>query len=81
MSVPNAGPEHPDPNDPTAMDAARKGNPALVHRADQPTDDVQAASARASVVTHRFGGVHYRLTRPVAPPAPPDRGGETDPGT
>ena len=83
MSVPNIGPELPDPNDPTAEDTTRKGNPALVYRDEQPTDEVRAASTRASVVTHRFGGIRYALSRP-APPAGsaefPIKDGEFDSG-
>ena len=79
MSVPNIGPELPDPNDP--VDPQRGGNAALVYRDDAPTDDVQAASARASTVTHRFGGVRYALSRPEPPPAPtPEDGDESDAG-
>jgi hypothetical protein len=48
---------------------------------DEPlTDDVQAASTRASAVTHRFGGVRYALSRPEAGPAAPPDGGETHAG-
>ncbi len=74
MSVPNIGPELPDPDD-QAADYLRKGNPAPVYRDEAPTDDVQAASTRASAVSHRFGGVRYALSRP---PRPAD-GGESDP--
>lgn len=77
MSVPNIGPELPDPNDPD--DVQRCGNAALVYRDDAGTDDVQAASTRASTVTHRFGGIRYALTRPEADPRPSRaEGGETD---
>ena len=74
MSVPNIGPEVPGPDD-QAADHLRKGNPAPVYRDEAPTDDVQAASTRASTVSHRFGGVRYALSRP---PRPTD-GGESDP--
>jgi hypothetical protein len=68
MVVPNIGPEPLDPNE---SDIPR-GNAALVYRDDVPTDDVQAASARASSLTHRFGGVRYALSRPnVVDPEPP----------
>ena len=83
MSVPNIGPEHPDPNDPTAEDTSRKGNPALVYRDELPTDEVQAASTRASAVTHRFGGIRYALSRPAPPAgrsAAPIKDGESNPG-
>jgi hypothetical protein len=69
MTVPNIGPERPDPND--TDDAQRGGNAAQVYWADGATDDVQAATARASSVTHRFGGVRYALSRPEAGPGPP----------
>jgi len=76
MSVPNSGPELPDPNDPEAMENVRKGNPALVYRDDLPTGDVAAASTRASAVSHRFGSARHALSRPKNPPA----GGESNPG-
>jgi hypothetical protein len=69
MVVPNIGPE---PLDPSASDDIPRNNAALVYRDDVPTDDVQAASARASSLTHRFGGVRYALSRPnAAEPEPP----------
>jgi len=79
MSVPNIGPEHPELSD--LEDGPRGGNGALVYRDDMPTDDVHAASTRASAVSHRFGGVRYALSRPGLrdlPPGeatPPDGGG------
>jgi hypothetical protein len=77
MTVPNIGPEHPDPYDPD--DTQRGGNAAQVYRADVATDDVRAASARASSVTHRFGGVRYALSRPEADRGrPPDESGDSD---
>jgi len=70
MVVPNIGPEPLDPNDPD--DIPRGGNAALVYRDDVQTDDVQAATARANTLTHRFGGVRYALSRPTAEePEPP----------
>src|SRR4051794_13749068 len=48
VTIPNAGPEHPDRKDPAAMDAVRRAN-ALV-RDEGPTDDVEAASTRATTV-------------------------------
>jgi hypothetical protein len=65
MTVPNLGPEHSanEPEDATV----RGGNAALVYRDDGTIDDVRAASARASSVTHRFGGVRYALSRPGVP--------------
>lgn len=77
MSVPNIGPEHPDPGDPGAADSPRRGNPPPVYRDVAITDDVVAASSRASAVSHRFGGVRYALSRPdgastAEPPAEED---------
>ena len=77
MTVPNFGPELPGPNAPD--DAARGGNAALVYRDDAGTDEVEAASARASAVTQRFGGTRYALSRPEAETEPPPEGsGESD---
>jgi hypothetical protein len=75
MVVPNIGPEPLEPSDSDA--SHRGGNAALVYRDDAPTDDVQAASARASSLTQRFGGVRYALSRPHAaePEAPSDEDG------
>lgn len=80
MSIPNIGPEHPDPGDPGAAETARRGNPPPVYRDEPITDDVVAASARASAVTHRFGGVRYALSRPdgATTPQPPAEEGESD---
>jgi hypothetical protein len=64
MSIPNIGPEHADSGDPGAADTPRRGNPAPTLRDEPLTDDVVAASARATSVTHRFGGVRYALARP-----------------
>jgi hypothetical protein len=81
MSIPNIGPEHSDPGDPDGVETPRRGNPALVYRDEPQTDEVSAATARASAVTHRFGGVRYALTRPDATGAahePPAEEGESD---
>jgi hypothetical protein len=77
MSVPNIGPELSDPKDPE--EGQRGGNAALVYRDDVHTNDVQAAAARASTVTHRFGGVRYALSRPGIGQGPPaQESGESD---
>jgi hypothetical protein len=69
MVVPNIGPE---PLDPSGSDDIARDSAALVYRDDVPLDDVQAASARASSLTHRFGGVRHALSRPnAAEPDPP----------
>jgi hypothetical protein len=78
MTVPNAGPHQPDPHD---LDDAevRRGNPALVYRDEQLTGD--AASARATALSHRFGGARHPLNRPDRfPPAErhPNDGGDSD---
>src|SRR5919112_5884922 len=67
MSVPNIGPELPDPSDRHGQDHARRGNPSLVFRDDVPTDDVHAASTRARVVTQLFGVPRYAMSRPGLP--------------
>ena len=80
MSIPNIGPEHVDRGDPDGVETPRRGNPALVYR-DEPTDDVLAATARATAVTHRFGGVRYALSRPdatVADSGPQAEEGDSD---
>ncbi len=70
MVVPNIGPEPLEPSESDTI--PHGGNAAMVYRDDSPTDDVQAASARASSLTHRFGGVRYALSRPSASePEPP----------
>jgi hypothetical protein len=80
MTVPNAGPQQPDPTDPDGTDA-RRGNPALVYRDEPLTGGIEAASTRATTVSHRFGGVRHPLTRsdrfPSAEPHPND-GGDPD---
>ncbi|MEU8657885.1 hypothetical protein [Actinoplanes philippinensis] len=63
MSIPNTGPERPEPGDSGVADGPRWGN-SLVHRDAPFTDEVFAASTRATMVTHRFGGVRYALSRP-----------------
>ena len=81
MPIPNIGPEHPDSGDPDAAEAPRRRNPTPVLRDEPHTDDVVAASTRASTVTHRFGGVRRTLSRPEArpvDPAPPGEGDEPD---
>jgi hypothetical protein len=74
MSVPNLGPEHSGSHD---GDEARVGNAALIYREAVDTDDVRAASTRASTVTHRFGGVRYALSRPDRGPDE-EESGESD---
>lgn len=78
MSIPNIGPEHGDSGDPGALETPRRGNPALVYRDEPLTDDVAAASARASTVTHRFGGVRYALSRPATAAADQEPSSEGD---
>jgi hypothetical protein len=85
MTVPNAGPQQPDPMDPDGGEAgradARRGNPAPVYRDEPLSGGMEAASTRATTVSHRFGGVRHPLTRPDRfPPAEPhpNDGGDPD---
>ncbi|MEU7907902.1 hypothetical protein [Actinoplanes sp. NPDC049118] len=71
MTVPNAGPHHPDPTE--------RGNPA--YREERLTTDMEAASTRATTVSQRFGGVRYALTRSEGIPPieqEPNDGGDPD---
>jgi hypothetical protein len=81
VSIPNIGPEHPDPGGPGAAEiGTRRGNPPPVHRDSEITGDVVAASTRASSVSQRFGGVRYALSRPGGTTAgePPAEEGDSD---
>jgi hypothetical protein len=79
MTIPNAGPEHPDPNEPGALEAARRGNNNPGPVRDEPATDVQTASARASTVSQRFGATRYALSRRVVADQPPaDRSADDD---
>jgi hypothetical protein len=81
MSIPNIGPEHADQGDPDGVESPRRGNPPLVYRDEPLTDDVTAATTRASAVTHRFGGVRYALSRPdvtATDPGPSAEEGDSD---
>jgi hypothetical protein len=78
MSIPNIGPEHADQGDPDGVETPRRGNPPLVYRDEPKTDDVTAATTRATAVTHRFGGVRYALSRPDATTT--DRGPSAEEG-
>jgi hypothetical protein len=62
VAIPNTGPGHADSGG-TGFPVIRRGNPAPVLRDEGRTDEVLAASGRASTVTHRFGGTRYALTR------------------
>ena len=81
MPIPNIGPEHSDQGDPEGVETPRRGNPPLVYRDEPLTDDVTAATARATAVTHRFGGIRYALSRPDATATdtvPPAEEGDSD---
>jgi hypothetical protein len=80
VSIPNIGPEHPDSSGSEVTEFARRGNPALLFRDEPAINEVVAAEARASTVTHRFGGVRYALSRPGGWTAakPPAEEGESD---
>ncbi|WP_250000058.1 hypothetical protein [Actinoplanes sp. M2I2] len=75
MAVPNIGPDHFDQGDADSSDQ-RRGNPAPLYRDESITDDVSAATARAAVVSHRFGGVRHVLSRP-GNPRPADEEGDS----
>ena len=78
MSVPNIGPEYPGPADHDGTDAPGRGNLSYLDESS-PTDGMEAASTRATTVSHRFGGVRYALTRSDGtPPSHPhsDDGGD-----
>jgi hypothetical protein len=82
VSIPNIGPEHPEPSDPGATESPRWGN-SLIHRDEPFVGEVFAASTRATMVTHRFGGVRYALSRPGGttvrrPPAEEDESDARD---
>jgi hypothetical protein len=80
MTVPNSGPQQPDPTDAGGA-GTRRGNPAFVHRDELAAGSMEAASTRAIALSHRFGGVRHALTRtdrfPPAEPYPRD-GGDPD---
>jgi hypothetical protein len=78
MSFPNIGPDQFDEGCSDQADSSRRGNPPPALRDEPLTDDVVAATARASTVTHRFGGVRYALTRPIPHPEPPTEEGDSD---
>ena len=80
MTVPNVGPQQPNPADRGGAEA-RRGNPTPVYRDEPLTGGREAASTRATAVSHRFGGVRHALTRPDRfPPAQhhPNDGGDPD---
>ena len=62
MTVPNAGPQQPDRPDAEGTDG-RRGNPAVIYRDEPLAGGMEAASTRATAVTHRFGGVRHPLCR------------------
>jgi hypothetical protein len=76
MSVPNSNPELPDPPDPPGSGSTQRpprANPAPVYRDNPHTEAAEAASARASTVSRRFGSTPRILTRRDA-----DDGGPPD---
>ncbi|MCO8274586.1 hypothetical protein M1L60_28720 [Actinoplanes sp. TRM 88003] len=77
MAVPNIGPEHFDQGDDGPTEP-RRGNPAPLYRDERVTDDVSAATTRAAVVSHRFGGVRYALSRPASRRPASEEGGSDD---
>ena len=77
MAVPNIGPEPFDQGEDGHAES-RRGNPAPRHRDEGATDDVSAATTRAAVVSHRFGGVRYALSRPANRGPANEEGGSDD---
>jgi len=80
MTVPNAGPQQPEHADADGADI-RRGNPSLVYRDEPLTGGTEAASARATTASHRFGGVRHPQTRPDRFPQAehhPNDGGDPD---
>ena len=80
MTVPNVGPLRPDSADPENAEV-RRGNPAPVYRDELVTGGMEAATTRATAVSHRFGAIRHPLTRPTRfPPTerPPTEGGDPD---
>ena len=80
MTVPNAGPHQSDPFDHEGAEV-RRGNPAPVYRDEQLTGEREAASTRATALSHRFGGARHPLNLPDRfPPAErhPNDGGDPD---
>lgn len=71
MSTPNTGPEHPDPADPDGADSVRRANPASAYH-DEFTGVIEAASTRATTVSHRFGSARHALRSPDRPEPPAD---------
>ena len=87
MSNPNLGPELSDSSNSESTESNRRGNPASAYLDETPAGEIEAAQARATTVSHRFGGTRYALSRPVAPAAPaadgprdstPEPPGDTD---
>ena len=79
MTVPNAGPQQPDPSG--ADGDARRGNPAVIFRDEPLADCLEAASTRAATVSQRFGGVRHALCHTDRFPPPeqqPNDGGDSD---
>jgi hypothetical protein len=69
MSVPNKGPDLPDPVDHDGTEDARRGNPASAYE-EGVTGVIETATTRATTVSRRFGGARYALRREN--PAPGD---------
>ncbi len=71
MSAANDGSARPDPE---AEPPARRprGNPAPVYRDAPRTEVMEAASARATTVSHRFGTARAALIRRDVPQDSPD---------
>jgi len=80
MTVPNSGPQQPDPTEAHGL-GPRRGNPAVIYRDEPLAGGMEAASTRATAVSHRFGGIRHALCRTDRFPPPeqhPDNGGDPD---
>ena len=65
MTVPNRRDDPPEPPESDGSEGARRGNPASAPP-ERVLGGIEAASARATTVSHRFGGARYALRRDPA---------------
>ena len=79
MSNPNLGPELSDSSNSESTESNRRGNPASAYLDEAPAGEIEAAQARATTVSHRFGGTRYALSRPVPAAAPAGDGAGDSP--
>lgn len=60
-SFANTGPDHHDPSDPSDASGVRRANPPAMPEGGA-AGVVEAATARATAVSRRFGSVRHPLT-------------------